>query len=138
MRKTFGSILLHLGITDYVNEAKSVDKKSVDSDVRHVTENLRVPFKEPESGFGVSGPDEIEPSSRHYLAMKRFIDNENMDALAIRCWPELPGPEELGGLDQWCYMALARLASEGEYFGFFLISNRDTNRFLQSMVCKVD
>ncbi len=30
-----------------------------------------------------------------------------------RCWPELPGIQEDGGLDQWCYMALARLASEG-------------------------
>ena len=35
------------------------------------------------------------------------------DGLAVRCWPELPGPVDQGGLDQWCYMALARLASEG-------------------------
>ena len=113
MRKTFGPLLLHIGMTDYVNEAKSVDQESVDSDIRHVTDHLRLPFKSDADGFGISGPGDVTASSRHYLAMKRFIENENLDGVAIRCWPELPGPEELGGLDQWCYMALARLASEG-------------------------
>ena len=115
MRKTFGSLLLHFGMTEFVNEARNVDRDSVEADVRHVTETLRLPFKPEESGFGVGGPEDIEPSSRHFLSLKKFIENENLDGLAVRCWPELPGPEDLGGLDQWCYMALARLASEGNF-----------------------
>ena len=78
MRKTFGSLLLHFGMTEYVNEARAVDDGSVKEDVRHVVEDLHLPFKPEETGFGVAGPDDIEPSSRHYLAMKKFIDNENL------------------------------------------------------------
>ena len=114
MRKTFGSLLLHFGITEYVNEVQTVDQQSVDMDINHVTNELKLPFKSNETGFGVETPTEIEPSSRHYLAMKKFIQNENLDGLAVRCWPEMPGPPEQGGLDQWCYMALARLATEGK------------------------
>merc|ERR1711892_1388206 len=61
LSKTFGSILQHVGLTEYTTTA-------------------------------------IE------------VVSDNFDALAIRCWPELPGPQ---GLSQWAYMALARLATEG-------------------------
>jgi len=45
--------------------------------------------------------------------MKKMIAEQNLDGLSIRCWPEMPGPYESGGLNTWCYMSLARLASEG-------------------------
>ena len=35
-------------------------------------------------------------ASRHYLAMKRLIEDNSFDGLAIRCWPELPGPQVRG------------------------------------------
>ena len=82
-------------------------------DTTYVKTALKLPFKALETGFGVE-PHELDQTSRHYLAMKKLIADNNLDALAIRCWPELPGPEEAGGLDQWCYMALARLATEGK------------------------
>ena len=113
MRKTFGTLLLQIGITEYANTAKAIPADQVTSDVAHVTEELKLPFKDLSTGYGVE-EKELDQSSRHYLAMKSLIRDNNLDGLAIRCWPELPGPEETGGLDQWAYMALARLATEGE------------------------
>ncbi|TRY70417.1 hypothetical protein TCAL_16408 [Tigriopus californicus] len=111
-QKTFGTLMLHIGTTEYVQLAKSMKKDVVQNDTDHVLNHLKLPFKALQTGFGVE-EHELDQSSRHYLAMKTLIADNNLDALAIRCWPELPGPPESGGLDQWCYMALARLATEG-------------------------
>lgn len=119
MRRTFGTLLLHIGITEYVQLASSLDAKSVAEDMDHVLRNLKLPLKASETGFGVM-EDEFAPASRHYLAMKKLVADNNLDGLAIRCWPELPGPQEAGGLDQWCYMALARLATEGRFSFLFV------------------
>ena len=43
-----------------------------------------------------------------YIALKRLVEAENLDAIAIRCWPELP--RDYG---QWPYLAVTRLADEG-------------------------
>jgi L-fucose isomerase-like protein len=45
--------------------------------------------------------------SRYYLAMREIIAEENLDALSLRCWSELPN---ITG--QWAYLALVRLVSE--------------------------
>ena len=110
MSETFGVVFQHVGLTEYIATAlDTVTQQEVDADVEHVTNNLKFPFKSRESGFGVEA-GELGAASRHYLAMKRLVTDNNFDALAIRCWPELPGP---AGLGQWPYMALARLATEG-------------------------
>ena len=110
MSETFGVVFQHVGLTEYIATAlDTVTQQEVDTDVEHVTANLKFPFKSRESGFGVEA-GELGAASRHYLAMKRLVTDNNFDALAIRCWPELPGP---AGLGQWPYMALARLATEG-------------------------
>ena len=58
----------------------------------HVINTMQLPFKDPATGFGVER-EEMPTASRHYLAMKKLIDRDNFDGLAIRCWPELPGPQ---------------------------------------------
>jgi len=113
MSKTFGTILQHVGLQEYTNIAlRSITTEEVAADVSYVRNTLKLPLKALNTGFGVED-SELPTASRHYLAMKRLIQDNNFDGLAIRCWPELPGPQETGGLDQWCYMALARLATEG-------------------------
>merc|ERR1711892_495673 len=110
LSKTFGSILQHVGLTEYTTTAiEGVSEEEVQKDVDYVVNELKLPFKALETGFGVEKKD-LPAASRHYLAMKKLIVSNNFDALAIRCWPELPGPQ---GLSQWAYMALARLATEG-------------------------
>jgi L-fucose isomerase-like protein len=52
--------------------------------------------------------DDLPMASRLYLAMRHFFDVENYDALAVRCWPEMPNI-----YGQWPYLGMARLADEG-------------------------
>lgn len=56
--------------------------------------------------------EDLPMSSRLYLAIKSFFDNENLDALTIREWPEMPNV-----FGQWPYFAVARLADEGRAIG---------------------
>lgn len=53
------------------------------------------------------GADDLATNSRCYLATRQLLETENLDALALRCWPEVP--QRLGS---WPYLAMARLASE--------------------------
>jgi L-fucose isomerase-like protein len=54
------------------------------------------------------GPEDLETSSRCYLAMLDLMREENLDALALQCWPDIPNL-----LGQWPYLAISRLSSEG-------------------------
>jgi len=55
---------------------------------------------------------DLPMSSRLYLAMKSFFENENLDAVTIRDWPEMPNT-----FGQWPLLAVARLAEEGTAIG---------------------
>ncbi len=52
--------------------------------------------------------DDLPMASRLYLAMRHSMDDENLDALAVRDWPEMPNM-----FGQWPYLGMARLADEG-------------------------
>ena len=52
--------------------------------------------------------EQLDVASRYYLAMKQLMKRESLDALAVRCWPELPN---LTG--QWPYLAFVRMLTEG-------------------------
>jgi L-fucose isomerase-like protein len=56
--------------------------------------------------------DDLPMASRLYLAMKSFFENENLDALTIREWPEMPNV-----FGQWPYLGVARLVEEGRAIG---------------------
>ena len=51
---------------------------------------------------------DLPMASRLYLAMRAFMDTERLDALSVRCWPEMPNT-----FGQWPYLGIARLADEG-------------------------
>ena len=103
MRKTFGSLLLHIGFLEYEQSVPS--EAEIEADVQRMKA----------CNWSLTGAEasyeDLPLSSRHYLAMKKLIKEHNLDGLAIRCWPELPNSQIFGS---WCYLALARLATEGE------------------------
>ena len=89
MSKTFGTILQQVGLTEYVNTAlDAITEEEVNRDVDKVLNDLKFPFKAMSTGFGIEKSD-LPISSRHYLAMKKIVNDNNFDALAIRCWPEV-------------------------------------------------
>jgi L-fucose isomerase-like protein len=56
--------------------------------------------------------DDLPMASRLYLAMRSFMDTENLDGLTIREWPEMPNV-----FGQWPYLGVARLVEEGRAIG---------------------
>ncbi len=104
MRKTFGTIMLHLGLGEYKAAAASITAEDFEADLDKV-KSYGWPLAK-----GATSED-VTASTKHYVAMKSLIAEHNLDAIAVRCWPEMPNDP---GLDSWCYMALARLATEGK------------------------
>lgn len=90
----------HFALKEYVDLAQSMGAARVKEEVAKIRE-LALPAEE---GIGEA---ELEIDARQYLAMSDLMAGNTLDALAVRCWPELP--EVLG---QWPYLAMARLASE--------------------------
>jgi L-fucose isomerase-like protein len=52
--------------------------------------------------------EDLPMASRLYMAMRRFMDHESLDALTVRDWPEMPN-----NFGQWPYLGIARLTDEG-------------------------
>jgi hypothetical protein len=100
LSRELGVHVHHFGLQEFFDLVDSQDARAVEADVRRVLE-LQWPMED-------VGPDDLPLSSRYYLAMKALLDGENLDALALRCWPELPNR-----FGQWPYLAMARLAEEG-------------------------
>ena len=79
---------------------QSFSAETVAADVAQV-KALGIPYKD-------ASDEDLPMASRLYLAMRAFLDNENLDALAVRCWPEMPNV-----FGQWPYLGISRLAEEG-------------------------
>jgi L-fucose isomerase-like protein len=78
----------------------AIDSASVDDDVA-ATIKIGLPLVDID-------PEELKIQSRYYLGIKAIMEDQSLDTLALRCWPELPN---LTG--QWPYLALVRLTDEG-------------------------
>ncbi len=102
MRKTFGTLMLHLGLHEY--EQVPIDQTEIDKDVEKMKAE-KWPLT------GTASYEDLPLSSRHYLALKSLIKEHNLDGIAVRCWPELPNSP---AFEAWPYLALARLATEGK------------------------
>ena len=100
VHRGLGVQLQTFSLIDFENMVQSFSAETVAADVARV-KALGIPHKD-------TGDDDLPMASRLYLAMQSFLDNENLDALAIRCWPEMPNV-----FGQWPYLGISRLADEG-------------------------
>lgn len=100
MSRALGVEMVQLGLHGFVDLVRSFGEDEVRRDVERVV-GMGLPLE------GV-GERDLPTSSRYYLAMRRLFREEGLDALALRCWPELP--EVVG---QWAYLAMVRLLEEG-------------------------
>jgi L-fucose isomerase-like protein len=99
--RQLGVCLHYFGLQELVDLMASQPAHDVEQDVARV-EAMNLPVEDALSR------DDFRTASRYYLAMRALLDDENLDALAVRCWPELPSR-----LDAWPYLAMARVAGEG-------------------------
>ncbi|UCF97863.1 MAG: sugar isomerase [Spirochaetaceae bacterium] len=98
---TFGAQLYHQSIPEFLQRFEAVAEEEVSGDTAEFAE-LGIPLREVRA-------EDLAVSSRYYLAFKQLMNGENLAALAVRCWPELPN-----ATGQWPYVALSRLLSEGK------------------------
>ena len=104
LSQTFGTQMQHIALHEFLGVMGDAPEDSVLADMGKVQE-LGLPL------LDVS-EDELATSSRYYVAMTQIIEEEWLDALTIRDWPELPNI-----IEQWPYLAMARLSSEGKVLG---------------------
>lgn len=100
LEQGLGVQLTHFGLREFLLLMDGLSAESLDRDVAAASE-LQLPFADD------TGPDDLVANSRYYLAMQQLLAEEGLDALALRCWPELPN--QVGA---WPYLAMARLANE--------------------------
>ncbi|MHC4405021.1 MAG: L-fucose/L-arabinose isomerase family protein [Planctomycetota bacterium] len=101
LSRQLGVGLCHFGLQEFFDLVESQDVTAIEDDVARV-EALGLPSDE-----GI-GRDDLATASRYYLAVRSLAEEENLDAVAVRCWPELPNR-----FGAWPYLAMARLAGEG-------------------------
>jgi L-fucose isomerase-like protein len=91
-------------LIEFANVVNELKEDAVAADVS-VVKALGLPHKD-------TTDDDLPMASRLYLAMRSFFENENLDALTVRDWPEMANV-----FGQWPYLGVARLAEEGRAIG---------------------
>ena len=100
MHHGLGVQLQMFSLIEFSNVVNALSDQAVAEDVDKV-KALGMPHKD-------TSDADLPMASRLYLAMRSFLDNEALDAMTIRCWPEMPNT-----FGQWPYLGNARLADEG-------------------------
>ncbi len=95
-----GAQVQTFSLLEFANAVNGLDEKAVAEDVAKV-KALKLPHKD-------TSDEDLPMASRLYLGMRSFLDTEGLDAMTIRCWPELPNT-----FGQWPYLGIARLVEEG-------------------------
>jgi len=100
LRSALGIQLHTLSLPQFIDHVRAIDESPVKDDVARVRE-MNLPMTKVTA-------DDLAMNSRYYLALRDLMHEEQLDGLALQCWPELPNM-----LGQWPYLALARLTEEG-------------------------
>ena len=97
LHNSLGVQVQQFTLPEFFDAMPDLESAEVREDVEAIRA-LRLPFRE-------TSEEDLPVAGRLYLAMCRFYDEHNLDALALRCWPELPNHT-----GQWPYLGMARLA----------------------------
>ena len=101
IRTQLGPAMQHFGVQELIDAVQATDQEAVAEDRRTLDAMaLRREDDIPD--------DALDLTSRYTLAIREMFTSQGLDALAIRCWPELPNV-----LGAWPYVAFARLGDEG-------------------------
>jgi L-fucose isomerase-like protein len=104
VHRGLGAQVQTFSLIEFSNVVNELNAKAVAEDVA-TFKALGLPHKD-------TTDEDLPMASRLYLAMRTFMENENLDAMTIREWPELPNV-----FGQWPYLGVARLVDEGRAVG---------------------
>ncbi len=99
-----GAQVQTFSLLEFANVVNALPPEEVAADVANF-KKLGLPHKD-------TTDEDLPMASRLYLAIRSYLDNENLDALTIREWPEMPNT-----FGQWPYLGVARLVEEGRAIG---------------------
>jgi L-fucose isomerase-like protein len=100
IHRGLGAQVQTFSLLEFANAVNGLSEADVAGDVTKV-KALGLPHKD-------TSDEDLPMASRLYLAMRSFLDNEGLDAMTVRCWPEMPNT-----FGQWPYLGIARLTDEG-------------------------
>lgn len=101
MGQDLGCQLHHIGLQEFIDRFNTQNEQDVSQDVRNVM-SMGIPLANDLQ------EKDLAANSRYYLTIREFMKEENLAAIGIRCWPELPN-----AIGHWPYLSIARLCSEG-------------------------
>ena len=99
LTRHLGAGYYHESIPQLIDRLQAIDAERVAEDMQQLA-----PLKLARRDVAT---EDLPIQSRYYLALRDILQQEQLDALAIRCWPDLP--TQTG---HWPYLALARLVSD--------------------------
>ena len=100
LHRGLGVQLQTYSLIEFSHALAELKDDAVAADVAAV-QALQLPHKD-------TTDEDLPMASKLYLTMRAFLETENLDALTLREWPEMPNV-----FGQWPYLAVARLAEEG-------------------------
>jgi L-fucose isomerase-like protein len=100
IHRGLGAQVQSYSLIEFANALNELPADLVSEDVARVRK-MNLPHKD-------TTDDDLPMASKLYLTMRGFMENENLDALTIRCWPEMPNT-----FGQWPYLGVVRLVEEG-------------------------
>ncbi|MFP4152333.1 MAG: sugar isomerase [Alkalispirochaeta sp.] len=111
LNDTLGAQLYHLNTPELVDRVHGYTTEELADEIA-AFEVLGIPdgpeFAAALAAAGTTRDEAIAMQGRYYRAFRDYFAEEHFDALAFRCWPDLPTM-----VGHWPYFALARLVSEG-------------------------
>lgn len=104
LAETLGSHLYHVSTTELLSRVEGYSSDEIARDLQALGD-LGIP---PGEGFSPGASEELAMQARYYRAFRDIYQESGLDALAFRCWPDLPSRT-----GHWPYLALAQLVSQG-------------------------
>jgi L-fucose isomerase-like protein len=104
IHRGLGAQMQTYSLIEFSNVLNELKDDAVAADVT-ATKALKLTHKD-------TTDDDLPMASKLYLTMRAFFETENLGALTIREWPEMPNI-----FGQWPYLGVARLAEEGLAIG---------------------
>ncbi|SIQ76297.1 L-fucose isomerase [Alkalispirochaeta americana] len=104
LAETLGSHLYHVSTTELISRVEGYSSDEIAGDLQTL-KDLGLPSGE---GFSPGAAGELEMQARYSRAFRDIYQESGLDALAFRCWPDLPNQT-----GHWPYLALAQLVSQG-------------------------
>lgn len=101
IHRGLGAQVQTFSLIEFANAVNGLSEDAVAADVAKV-KALGMPHKD-------TSDEDLPMASRLYLAMRSFLESESLDALTVRCWPEMANT-----FGQWPYLGIARLVDEGK------------------------